>query len=105
MLFGRILLDDENWQVCAGLLGGIEVTLKWRGLKKRAVRGERVFLLDVMDELKRHGVRIEPGEPVVAEALEEFADAVFGGDARWRAYFLGMTPQETAHMHLGLPDD
>ena len=52
-MLNRTLLDDEYFLTTAGLLGGITVTLKGRGLKVKANKMENTKFLDTCDELKR----------------------------------------------------
>lgn len=89
---GRILLDNDSFVVTAGLLGGIKVKLKSRGVTLKANRFERTKLLDVLDELKCRGGSVEPHSKEFEEILDQFSQALWGrGDPRWQAYFLVMT--------------
>ena len=76
-LFGRILLDNADWLITAGLLGGIKITLKNRGLTRRANRGERRYLMEILESLRAVGVPIERGSEPIEVVLDDFASAVF----------------------------
>ncbi len=98
-MIGRVLLDNEDWLVTFGLLRA-KVMLKNRRLTKKATREESRYLVEVLDELKLRGVSIEPGNDYVNYLLGSFADAIFGGDARWQVFFAIRTPKEFAEMLL-----
>jgi hypothetical protein len=94
-MFRRTLLDNDSFFVTSGLLGGIKVTLKSRGLTVKANRYERTKLLEVCDELKRRGYFVEPNSKEFEDILDMFCEALLGrGDARWKAYFLVMTCED-----------
>lgn len=99
-MFGRILLDNADWLITAGLLGGIKITLKNRGLTRRANRGERRYLMEVLESLRAVGVPIERGSEPIEVVLDDFASAVFGGDARWSAFFTIVPPEEKARNYI-----
>jgi hypothetical protein len=97
-MIGRILLDDEDWTVTLGLLGGLRVTLKWRNLTIKASKGERDYLLAMIDEFKKCGIPISPDSEILADLLRDFSEAVFSRNgARWDVFFLRGTPQQQAH--------
>lgn len=86
-MFGRVLLDDADYLVVMGLLGGLKITLKHRGLTRRCNPAEKAYFTQLVEALQRQGVPIEPGSEALQDAIHDFAGAVMGGDARWRAYF------------------
>ena len=94
-MLNRTLLDDEYFLTTAGLLGGITVTLKGRGLKVKANKMENTKFLDICDELKRRGGSVSPDSKEFGTLIDGFSEALCGrGDARWKAYFLVMTCEE-----------
>ena len=94
-MFSRTLLDDEYFFATAGLLGGITVTLKGRGLKVKANRLENTKFLDICDEVKRRGGSVNPDSEEFNVLIEMFCESLCGrGDARWQAFFLVMTCEE-----------
>ena len=87
-MFSRILLDNDNFLVTSGLLGGIKVTFKSRGTTVRANRSERARLLDVLDELKKRGFSEESKSKEFERIISDFSEALSGrGGIRWQAYF------------------
>ena len=100
-MFDRILLNNERFLITSGLLGGKKVTLKERNITRRALRIERLYLLEFLEEIKKNGVPIEPGNKLVEEIFEGFGDAIFSRyNARWQAYFTVSSPSETAKLYL-----
>ncbi len=99
-MIGRILLDNESWLITLGLFGGIKVTLKNRGLTRRANRGERRYLMEMVETLEAAEIPIEPGGEPVEDMLNDFASAVFGGEARWTAFFALKPPNEKARNYI-----
>jgi hypothetical protein len=91
-MFNRVLIDNEYFLTTAGLLGGITVTLKGRGLKVKANKIENTKFLDICDELKSRGGSVNPESKEFGALIDGFSEALCGrGDARWQAYFLVMT--------------
>ena len=104
-MFDRILLDNDYFYVTAGLLGGIKVTLKSRGLTLKANRAERTKLLDVLDELKRRGYSVEPHSKEFEEILDNFSGALCGkGNFIWQTYFLVRTCEDLVSDVVGESD-
>ena len=104
-MFSRILLDNDDFFVTAGLFGGIKVTLKSRGLTLKATREERVKLLDVLDELKLRGYSVDPNSKEFEETLDGFSEALLGrGGIRWQAYFLVTTCENIVNEVVGKLD-
>lgn len=96
----RTLLDNDDWFITVGSLGGITVTLKHRRMRVKATRAERLHLLETFKELQVRGIPIEPGNESVESVLDEFSEALFSrGRARWRAYF-SQSPIEIADESL-----
>ena len=96
-MMGRILLENDEWLVSAGLLGGITVRLKPRGISIKASSAERRHLMDTLDLLKARGSNLDPTNRSLQDLLQAFAEAVVGrGDARWQAYFEYQSPEEVA---------
>ena len=105
-MLGRILLDDNDFLVTAGLLGGIKVTLKSRGVTIRASKPERIKLLNVLDELKRRGHSVDPKSKEFEKIISDFSEALWGrGNYRWQAYFVVATCEDiVSHVVGGLDD-
>jgi hypothetical protein len=100
-MIGRILLDNDDWLVTAGLLGGIKVVLKSRNLTYKAKTTERRHLMDTVELLKDAGVSIEPENIELQELHQMFAEAVASrGGVAWQAHFIHTTPNELAKMFL-----
>ena len=98
-MFGRVLLDNDDWLVTLGLLGSLRVTLKWREITRKARPIEKKYFSELIAILSANGVPIEPGNATLEQAIIDFADAMFGGDAHWRSYF-DHPPSETAQDYL-----
>jgi hypothetical protein len=91
-MLNRTLLDNEYFLTTAGLLGGITVTLKGRGLKVKANKMENTKFLDICDELKRRGGSVSPDSKEFSALIDGFSEALCGrGGPRWQAYFLVVT--------------
>ena len=85
---GRILLDNEDFFVTSGFTGKFKVTLKERGLTRKANRLESLHFKRVIECLVDFGVAIEPGSDAFEYAVEMFAISLFGnGNARYQVYF------------------
>ena len=98
---GRILFENDDWLVTAGLLGGIKVVLKSRNLTYKAKTTERRHLMDTVELLKESGISVTPDNLQLQELFQTFAEAVAGrGDARWQAYLIHTTPYELAKTFL-----
>lgn len=100
-MIGRILLDNDVWLITSGLLGGVKITHKPRNLTIKPNRYERSYLFDILDELKKRGDFVAQNRPEFENVIELFAEAVFGrGDARWQAFFQGMTCEQIAEQSI-----
>ena len=100
---GKVLLDNDDLLVTAGLLGSIKVTLKSRGLTYKANRFERTKLLDTLDELKKRGYFVEPNSKEFEEVITHFSEALLGrGDARWQAYFIHSSTEDLVSDVVGV---
>lgn len=100
MIFGRVILDNNDWLVAAGLLGGMEITLKSRGLTRRVPNPQRRYFFRLIEALKNTGVPIVVGSQPVEQAAEDFAEAMFGGELTQTAYFLALTPEQHAEHYI-----
>jgi hypothetical protein len=84
----KLLLDDEDFRVTVGLLGGISVMVKHRQLTVKALKEERAYLLDILGHLERSGTAITPTSEITKEVIRDFADAVAGrGGWTWQLFF------------------
>ena len=96
-MFSRLLLDDEDLLLTYSLFGGLKATLKLRNSTIKASRDEKLHLFRTIEILQSRGVEIAPDNRDIQELFRMFSDALFGqGDARWRAYFLNLTPEQIA---------
>ena len=96
-MLDKLLLADDDFRVTVGLLGGITVTVKNRGLNVKALPLERTYLLDVLGHLERSGVPITPKNDVAVEVIRDFANAGAGrGGWAWGFFFTASPPQAKA---------
>ena len=79
---GRILFENDDWLVTAGLLGGIKVVLKSRNLTYKAKTTERRHLMDTVELLKESGISVTPDNLQLQELFQTFAGAVAGHGTR-----------------------
>ena len=88
-MIGRVLFDNNDYLVTSGLLGGIKVYFKPRGMTFRTSARERRHLKDTVAILQQHNVPIDPNNADLQELFEGFARAIIGrGDASWEAWFM-----------------
>ena len=101
-MIDRVLLDDETFRVTLGLLGGMKVTLKDRGLTRPAPPACAQHFKQTTDALQEMGVEIAPGSEPFEELLEEFAEAIFASSEgpRWALLF-GTPPDQVAKRLAG----
>ena len=88
---GRLLYEDENVKLDAGMFGGITVTDKNFGNSRKLVVEERRWVSDAIETARKNGVPIEPDIPALNRFFEQVGQAVTVGGARWRAFFLSET--------------
>ncbi len=89
MLFGRVLLDNDDWSIDVGLLGGMKVTKK-----------SRLYFLRMIETLGKHGVFIDPEDETFEELAEDFAAAVFDSGDRQQDFFDAYPAEEKAKQYL-----
>jgi hypothetical protein len=77
-MLDKLLLDDKDYRVSSSFvgLGAITVLVKHRGLKVKALPVEKAALGRVFTQLESEGIRIEPGNERVEQAIRGFASAV-----------------------------
>jgi|SaaInlStandDraft_3_1057020.scaffolds.fasta_scaffold22885_1 hypothetical protein len=101
-MFSRILLDNDDFLVTSGLLGGIKVTFKSRGITVKADRSEKIKLLNVLDELKQRGYSAAPESKEFERIISDFSEALLGrGGVRWQAYFAVSTCEDIVSEVVG----
>jgi hypothetical protein len=97
----RVLLDNEYLYVTSGVTGKFKVTAKERGLTRKANRAESLHFQRVIECLVDLGVAIEPESEAFENAVEMFAESLFGnGNARYQTYF-NMQPHILANEVAG----
>jgi hypothetical protein len=105
-MFDRILLDNDDFLVTSGLLGGIKATLKSRGITVKADRPEKIKLLNVLDELKQRGYSVAPESKEFERIISGFSEALLGrGGIRWQAYFAVSTCEDIVSEVIGELDE
>jgi hypothetical protein len=79
-MLDKLLLDDKDYKVTLGFagLGAITVIIKHLGLKVKALPEEKEALGRIFTQLESEGIRIEPGNERVEQAIRGFASAVAG---------------------------
>ena len=87
----RLLYEDEYMKLDAGLLGGIALTMKKRGTRRKLTAGERRWILDAIETAKNNGVPIKPGVPALDRFFEHIGDGFILGSPRWQMVFLSQS--------------
>ena len=101
-MFRRVVLDDDEWLIATSLLGSMQVHYKPSGRTCKVYSGERRHLDDIIAELRKAGLSIEPGSAAFAGILKQFARSIMlRGDAAWRDFFVHTSAQEIARAALG----
>lgn len=100
MLFGRVLLNNEHYNLTIGLLGGGRVYFKGIDRTVRIMRDELSYLLNLSKCLQNRGIAISPDSEVFEYACEQFCEAVGSrSGAGWRAFFR-YSPDEHAQEYV-----
>ena len=95
-MFGRVILDDADFHVTLGLLGGVKATLKWRNLSRSFSSEEAAYLKAALDEFQSLGGRLAPDSVGAAHIVSECAGAVIAQGDAWRRVFLRTSPRDLA---------
>jgi len=100
MLFGRVLLDNDDWSIDVGLLGGMKVTKKSLGSTRRVPAEFRLYFQRMIETLGKQGVFIDPEDETFEELAEDFAAAVFDSGDRQQDFFDAYPAEEKAKQYL-----
>ena len=101
-MFYRYLLDNEDFAVVLGPLGGLKITLKSRQMTRKCSLEERRYFFSLIEALKKNGMPIEPSNRDFENVVEEFASAaILPGTATWRAFFTVVPPEVMADSYPG----
>jgi len=86
-MFRRTLYNNGNCRLTAGLLGGLRLERE-RGSFK-VDRRVSTYLLDVLDQYKGLGGKVEPGDEGATYIFEQFVMAIWTNatSAHFREYF------------------
>lgn len=101
-MFRRVVLDDDEWLITTGLFGSMQVRYKPSGRICKVYSGERRHLDDVIAELRKAGLSVEPSSEAFSGILKQFAKSIMlRGDTAWRDFFVHATAREIAEAASG----
>ena len=108
---GKRLYDDGEWLLLKTtpfginhwLLGSFYAGLHGEGLVAKSTAEEKFFLLSVLGELAKRGVR--PPDDRLQQLFQDFAQVItVRGGARWQVFFRSMSAVEFAAEYASAED-
>jgi len=100
-MFGKILLDDDDWLVTVELTGRVSVTLKTSGYTREVSKEEGVHFISVLESAAGLGVSIESGDEDFAEMVRDFTESFLdNGNSTWKTYF--QTPPDEVALRYAI---
>jgi hypothetical protein len=99
-MFGRAILDDEDFFVTLGMLGGVKATLKTRGLNRSMSREEAQHIKAALDIYQSGGGRFAPGNEGVAYIVRSYVEVLFNNSDGYKRVYHRMRPADFAEAAL-----
>ncbi len=96
-MFGHVLLDDDDFRVELGPLGGVTVLIKHRGTSVKVPAEYARHFSQTLEELDRLGHPPVGNTELMGQLCSEFVEAIFAprGGGHWYIAF-GKSPADRA---------